>query len=372
MTSLANNSTVAAAVLDWFDQLQVPLPWRGSREPYRIWLSEIMLQQTRIAAVESYYERFLSRFPTIETLAAAPLDDVLKAWEGLGYYSRARNLHRFANCIVNEHHGQFPATAEALQQLPGIGRYTAAALASIAFNQRVAVLDGNVMRVLARLTDFAEDITQPRAQQQLWDVAESLLPAERPGDYNQALMDLGRLVCVPRRPHCESCPLQTHCLAFAHHTTNQRPVKKPKAPRQNVCAVAAVIRDQQDRLLLVQRPAQGLWGGLWALPGGLCETEESLAEALHRTLRATLQLEITVAEQMAVATQDLTHLRMTLRAFACQITAGLPEAVGVAAFAWVSTTELDRYSLGKADRAIVNALNQWQPRLFEELNSPAQ
>ena len=372
MISISTPSTIANALLDWFDQLQIQLPWRGSRDPYRIWLSEIMLQQTRIKAVEGYYKRFLERFPTIEALAAAPLDEVLKAWEGLGYYTRARNLHRFAQCIVNEHHSQFPVTAEALQSLPGIGRYTAAALASIAFNQRVAVLDGNVMRVLARLTDFAEDITPPRAQQQLWDVAESLLPAERPGDYNQALMDLGRLICVPRRPHCESCPWQTHCLAFAHHTTNQRPVKKPKAPRQNVRAVAAVIRDKQGRLLLVQRPAQGLWGGLWALPGGLCEADESLAEALHRTLRETLRLEITIAQEMAVATQDLTHLRMTLRAFACQITAGLPEAIGVAAFAWVPTVELDRYGLGKADRAIVNALNQWQPRLFEELNSPTQ
>ncbi len=361
---------LASELLNWFDQLQIQLLWRGSRDPYRIWLSEIMLQQTRIAAVEGYYTRFLERFPTIEDLAAAPLDAVLKSWEGLGYYTRARNLHRFAQSIVNDHQGQFPATAEALQQLPGIGRYTAGALASIAFDQRVAVLDGNVMRVLARLTDFAEDITQPRAQQQLWQVAEALLPPTRPGDYNQALMDLGRLVCVPRRPTCEACPLQSHCLALAHHTTTQRPVKKPKAPRKEVRAVAAVLRDDQARLLLVQRPLQGLLGGLWALPGGFCEPDEVLIDALHRTLRDTLQLEIAIAEQMAVATQDLTHLRMTLRAFACEITAGAPEAVGVAAFAWVSRSDLERYSLGKADRAILNALDQWQPRLFEETQEP--
>ena len=357
---------LSSALLDWFDQLQIQLPWRGSRDPYRIWLSEIMLQQTRIAAVEGYYTRFLAQFPTIEALAAAPLDEVLKWWEGLGYYTRARNLHRLANSIVNNYHGQFPTTAEALQQLPGIGRYTAAAIASIAFDQRIAVLDGNVMRVLARLTDFAEDITEPRAQKQLWQVAEALLPPTRPGDYNQALMDLGRLVCVPRRPACEACPLQAQCLAFAHHTTAQRPVKKPKALRKDVRAVAAVLRDDKERLLLVQRPPHGLLGGLWALPGGFCEPDETLADALHRTLRDSLTLEIAIAEQRAVATQDLTHLRMTVRAFACQITAGAPAAIGVAAFAWVASADLERYSLGKADQEIIKALDQWQPRLFEE------
>lgn len=357
---------LSSALLAWFDQLQIQLPWRGSRDPYRIWLSEIMLQQTRIAAVEGYYARFLERFPTIGALAAAPLDDVLKSWEGLGYYTRARNLHRFANSIVNEHQGQFPATAEALQQLPGIGRYTAAAIASIAFDQRVAVLDGNVMRVLTRVFDFAEDITESSAQKQLWYLAESLLPSERAGDYNQALMDLGRLVCVPRRPTCEACPLQSQCLACAHRTTAQRPVKKPKAPVKEVRAVAAVLHDDANRLLLVQRPPQGLLGGLWSLPGGFCEPDESLTEGLQRLLRENLRLEITVAEQLAVATQTLTHLRLTVRAFACQITAGAPKAIGVAAFAWVAMTELNQFSFGKADRELVNAIEQWQPRLFEE------
>lgn len=356
----------ASALLEWFDQLQIQLPWRGSRDPYRIWLSEIMLQQTRIAAVEGYYARFLERFPTIETLAAAPLDEVLKCWEGLGYYSRARNLHRLAIIVVNEHHGQFPATAEALQKLPGIGRYTAAAIASIAFHERVAVLDGNVMRVLARLFDLAEDITDARSQTQLWHIAESLLPTDRVGDYNQALMDLGRLVCVPRRPSCEACPLQSQCLAHAHQTTSMRPVKKPKAPVKDVRAVAAVLRNQEHRLLLVQRPPDGLLGGLWSLPGGFCEPDEKLTEGLQRLLRESLKLEITVAEQLAQATQTLTHLRMTVRAFACQITTGAPTANGVAAFAWASLTELDQFSFGKADREIVFSIEQWQPRLFEE------
>lgn len=358
---------LATKLLCWFDDLKVQLPWRGSRDPYRIWLSEIMLQQTRIAAVEAYYERFLNRFPTLETLAAASLDEVLKVWEGLGYYSRARNLHRFAQIVTKEHQGKIPNSAEALQQLPGIGRYTAAAIASIAFDERVAVLDGNVMRVLSRLMDFDEDITELRAQTKLWQRAESLLPKRRVGDYNQALMDLGRLICTPRNPNCKACPLQSHCLAFANGTTTQRPNKKAKPERKQVNVAVAVIRNSQGQLLLMQRPANGLLGGLWTLPGGFCEESESLTDALQRIVQKILNLKIRVREQMVSATQDLTHLRMIVRAFKCEIISGKPKANGVEVFAWVSDAELDDYSFGKADRAIVEALNQWQPRLFEEL-----
>lgn len=357
-----------AKLLAWYDAQAHALPWRGSRDPYQICLSEIMLQQTRIAAVEPYYARFLERFPTVQALAAAPLDEVLKAWEGLGYYARARNLHRLAQTLVNEQQGQFPATAEALQQLPGIGRYTAAAIASIAFNQRAAVLDGNVIRVLARLTDLSADVTQPATLEQLWQLAEALLPAERPGDYNQALMDLGRLVCTPRRPDCLTCPLAAHCLAYQHGTTAQRPVKKARAPLTHVRAAGAVLRDEGERVLLVQRPPKGLLGGLWTLPGGLCEPEESLPAGLQRHVRADLGLEIDVAGQMAVATQTLTHLQLTLRAFACEIRAGKPRALGVAAYNWVTLVEAQHFSLGKADREVLEKLACWQPRLFEEFD----
>lgn len=357
---------LSALLLDWYDRTATTLPWRGSRDPYRIWLSEIMLQQTRIAAVEPYYARFLERFPTVQALAAAPLGEVLKAWEGLGYYARARNLHRLAQTLVNEYQGQFPAQVEALQQLPGIGRYTAAALASIAFGERAAVLDGNVIRVLARLTDLAEDVTQPATQAKLWQWAEDLLPAERPGDYNQALMDLGRLVCTPRQPDCEHCPLSARCLARQHDTTAQRPVKKAKAPLPQVRAAGAVLRDEEGRVLLVQRPPKGLLGGLWTLPGGPCEPEETLPEGLRRHVQAELGVEIEVAGQMAVASQTLTHMHLTLRAFACELRAGKPRALGVAAYNWVTLTEATHFSLGKADREIIEALIHWQPRLFEE------
>lgn len=341
------------------------MPWRGSRDPYRIWLSEVMLQQTRVAAVESYYARFLKRFPTVEALADAPIDDVLKVWEGLGYYARARNLHRLAQQVVDEFAGQFPASAEAWLQLPGIGRYTAAAIASIAFDQIVAVLDGNVIRVLSRLIDLPDEVGQPHIEKQLWELAEQLLPTRRPGDYNQALMDLGRTVCTPRNPNCHHCPVQAFCLAFANNTQALRPVKKQKAPLPNVRAAAAVIRDAQGRVLLVQRPAEGLLGGLWSLPGGRCEADENHIECLHRSLKQTLGIEIQVREEMAATEQTLTHFRLRLRAFACELVAGTPS--GETRCVWVAPVELTNYSLGKADREIVGQLERWQPRLFEEL-----
>ena len=354
----------ASKLLEWFDQSATEMPWRGQRDPYRIWLSEVMLQQTRIAAADGYYRRFLERFPTVESLAEVSLNEVLKLWEGLGYYARARNLHRVAQLIVKEHQGQFHASAEALQTLPGIGRYTAAAIASIAFGEAVAVLDGNVVRVLTRLMDIPDEVSQPAVMNRLWAEASELLSAKRPGDYNQALMDLGRMICTPRRPACQHCPVREFCLAAANGTMDQRPVKKPKAPLPLVRAAAAVIRDQAGRLLLVQRPEEGLLGGLWMLPGGHCLPGESYAECLQRSLLETIGIEIRTGKEMAATTQTLAHFRLRLRAFACELVAETP--TGETRWAWVASTELSRYSLGKADRDIVERLEQWQPRLFEE------
>ncbi len=354
----------AAKLLAWYDESTTEMPWRGQRDPYRIWLSEVMLQQTRIAAAEGYYRRFLERFPTIESLAEATLDEVLKLWEGLGYYARARNLHRLAQVVVAEHGGQFPVSAEALQTLPGIGRYTAAAIASIAFGEAIAVLDGNVVRVLTRLIDLPEEISQPKVMEQLWALASKLLSSKRPGDYNQALMDLGRMICTPRRPDCERCPVREFCLAAERGTQELRPVKKPKAPLPEVRAAAAVIRNEAGCLLLVQRPEEGLLGGLWTLPGGRCEPEESYANCLQRTLAQTLGLQIRVGNEMAAVTQTLTHFRLRLRAFACELIAGTPS--GETCWAWAAPAEFSNYSLGKADREVVERLERWQPRLFEE------
>jgi A/G-specific adenine glycosylase len=358
------NAAFATALLDWYDREATMMAWRGGRDPYRIWLSEVMLQQTRVATVESYYTRFLERFPAVEALAAASIDEVLKAWEGLGYYARARAMHRVARLIVDEYEGRFPDSAETLQRLPGIGRYTAAAIASIAFGEPVAVLDGNVVRVLARLIDLPDEVGQPRVTERLWGLASALLAPARPGDYNQALMDLGRTVCAPRRPDCPRCPVREFCLAAARGTTEQRPVKKRREPLPLVRAAAAVIWDAAGRVLLVQRPAEGLLGGLWALPGGPLLPGETYADCLRRWMRQSLGVEIRVTCEMAATTQTLTHFRLRLRAFDCALTAGAPG--GALHWGWVSPMELESFSLGKADREIVGRIGEWQPRLFEE------
>jgi A/G-specific adenine glycosylase len=241
------------------------LPWQGTRDPYRVWLSEVMLQQTQVVTVLDYYARFLQRFPTVADLAAAPLDDVLALWSGLGYYSRARNLHRCAQAVVAEHGGAFPASSQALQQLPGIGRSTAAAIAAFCFGERVAILDGNVKRVLGRALGFDGDLALAREQERLWTLAQDLLPARDVDVYTQGLMDLGATVCSLRQPACDRCPLTDDCVARAQGEPTRYPVKTrrvKRGQREN----ALLWLTHRQRLWLVQRPAKGVWAGLWTLP----------------------------------------------------------------------------------------------------------
>lgn len=351
-------------LLAWYDEHAADLPWRESHDPYRVWLSEIMLQQTQVETVKPYFARFLSAFPTVEALAAAPLSDVLKLWEGLGYYSRARNLHQAAQAVVHDFGSKFPKTVEGLQQLPGIGRYTAGAIASIAFGESAPVLDGNVIRVFARLIDLADDVTQPAVKERLWKLAEERLPAKRPGDYNQALMELGRTVCKPRNPLCEDCPLQAHCLAFAHGTQAQRPVKRAKAATPHYDVTAGIIWNDKGQLLIAQRPLDGLLGGLWEFPGGKLEADETLSECLRRELREELAIEVEVGELFTVVQHAFTHFKITLHAFTCRYISGEPQTIGVRDWAWVTPDQLETYSFGKADREVIRALNERKNMLF--------
>ncbi len=241
------------------------LPWQGTRDAYRVWLSEVMLQQTQVATVLGYYGRFLERFPDVRTLAAAPLDDVLALWSGLGYYSRARHLHRCAQAVVAEHGGEFPRTAAALATLPGIGRSTAAAIAAFCFGERVAILDGNVKRVLSRLLGFADDLARAPAVEALWAEATALLPAHDLDIYTQGLMDLGATLCTQRRPACGHCPVAARCVARAEGAPERYPVKSRRLVRRQRANVLLWLR-QESRHWLVQRPARGVWAGLWSLP----------------------------------------------------------------------------------------------------------
>lgn len=352
------------ALLDWYDRQAADLPWRnksvtasGHPEPYYVWLSEIMLQQTQVDTVIPYFLRFLERYPRIQSLADAPLDSVLKSWEGLGYYSRARNLHKTAQIIANQHGGKFPSDVDTLLTLPGIGRYTAGAIASIGFGTVAPVLDGNVIRVFARLTDLADDVTQPAVQAKLWKLAETWVSRSRPGDYNQALMELGRTVCKPRAPLCKACPLQAHCKAYANNTQELRPVKRKKAPTPHYDVAAGIIRDNAGRILIAQRPPDGLLGGLWEFPGGKQEPDETLPQCLQRELREELAIEVEVGTLFVVVKHAFTHFKITLHAFECRYISGEPQKLGVHDWAWVTETQLEQYSFGKADREVIAALH---------------
>ncbi len=257
---------LAARVIAWQrDHGRHALPWQGSRDPYRVWLSEIMLQQTQVATVLDYYPRFLARFADVQALASAPLDDVLALWSGLGYYSRARHLHRCAQVVVAEHGGAFPRSAVALALLPGIGRSTAGAIAAFCFGERVAILDGNVKRVLTRALGFTGDLALAANERALWQQAESILPRHGIEPYTQGLMDLGATVCSTRRPRCEACPLRSLCVAHREGRTERYPVKTRRLQRTQRSNAMLWLADG-DRVWLVQRPARGVWAGLWTLP----------------------------------------------------------------------------------------------------------
>ena len=265
---------VASAMLDWYDVHARELPWRVGPmtraqgvlpDPYRVWLSEIMLQQTTVAAVKSYFERFTEIWPTVEALAAAPLEHVLREWAGLGYYARARNLHKCAGAIVAEHGGVFPADEEALRTLPGIGVYTAAAIAAIAFDRQATVMDGNVERVISRL--FAVEDSLPRAKKTLYDLAAGLTPEQRPGDYAQAVMDLGATVCTLRSPACGICTVMALCEGRKSGIAETLPRKAPKKPKPTRHGVAYVAVRADGAILLARRPEKGLLGGMMEVPG---------------------------------------------------------------------------------------------------------
>jgi len=259
--------TFSQSVLRWFDKHgRKHLPWQQNITPYRVWLSEIMLQQTQVATVIPYFERFTQTFPTVHSLAAAPIDEVLHLWTGLGYYARARNLHKCAQTVVEKFGGEFPDTVEALSELSGIGRSTAGAIVSIAYQKRAAILDGNVKRVLARYQAIDGWPGQSEALSQLWDIAERYTPKKRCNDYTQAMMDMGATLCTRTKPKCDQCPLRAGCLAYAQGEQSRYPGKKPKKALPEKAVQLLMLRNPQGEILLQQRPSQGIWGGLWSFP----------------------------------------------------------------------------------------------------------
>jgi A/G-specific adenine glycosylase len=338
------------SLLRWYDAHRRALPWRPANgaapDPYRVWLSEVMLQQTRVETVKPYFERWLERFPTLGSLAEAPLDEVLKAWEGLGYYSRARNLHRAAREVAERYGGRVPDEPEAFRALPGVGRYTAGAVMSIAFGREEPVVDGNVRRVFARLTDDPSPTDGA-----LWRLADTLVGGERPGDLNQALMELGATVCTPRSPRCTACPVREHCAAQAAGTQEQRPARKAARPLPHE-EVATAVLEHAGRLLLVRRPVDARLGGMWEFPGTVRRPRESVAAAAERGLREGLDLEARAGEEVGVVEHGFSHLRVTHHAVRCTLVGGEPRALAWDGWAWVTPAELESYALPVAQKKI--------------------
>jgi A/G-specific adenine glycosylase len=348
--SAADLRDLRERLLAWYRANRRDLPWRaadGQRpDPYRVWLSEVMLQQTRVETVLRYYDRWLERFPTLAALAAAPLDEVLKAWEGLGYYSRARNFHRAVATVVDRHGGAVPDDVAAFGALPGVGAYTRGAVMSIAFGRAEPLVDGNVRRVFARWMDAPDP-----PPDELWALAGRIVQGDAPGDLNQALMELGATVCTPRNPACGACPARPHCAAFRNGTQEERPARKKAKPLPHEDTAVAVV-ERDGRLLLVRRRADVRLGGLWAFPFVVRRPEETVAYAAERAAREGLGVTVRAGEPIASVDHTFTHVRATYHAVRCAWLAGEPSPLGYDAAAWVAPDDISRYALPIAQQKI--------------------
>jgi A/G-specific adenine glycosylase len=347
-------------LLAWYKENKRDLPWRKTRDPYRIWVSEIMLQQTRVETVIPYYERFLKRFPGVTALARAPLDRVLKAWENLGYYSRARHLHDAARIIVTRFGGKIPDTKEQLLQLPGIGAYTAGAVLSIAFEKPCAAVDGNVIRVIARLFGVEEPIEGKGVKDQIGAIAQRLVPADEPGHFVQALMDLGAGVCMPRGAECPICPLAVLCIARRKGIQEALPVKKKAAMVPQRAAVAAIIRNDAGKVLMVKRPQRGLLGGLWSFPGSALIEGDAPAARLRKAMRE-LGLKIAPGKELFRVDHGYSHFSITVSVFDGRLREAIPPPGGSVIFRWAGKRDFSRLALSRLEMKILKELQARKP-----------
>ena len=306
----------------WFKEYQREMPWRNTDDPYRIWVSEVMLQQTQVKKVVDYYERFIERFPSVRDLADAPLQDVLKVWEGLGYYARARNLHKAAQVIVNELDGEVPRDYATFRKLPGVGDYSAAAVQSIAFNEPYAAVDGNIKRVLARLFLMDAPINDAKSGKLFQQKADALLDTDVPGIYNQAVMELGAMVCRPQSPTCLVCPVSMFCEAF--HTARQDafPKRRESKPTPEHHLAVGVIYNSAGEVLITQRQLDGLLGGLWEFPGGKIAEGETAEVACVRNIAEVVNLSVKNIRYLTRVRHAFTHFKIVVDVFQCDYQAG--------------------------------------------------
>jgi A/G-specific adenine glycosylase len=346
----------APTLLDWFDKNKRDMPWRQTSDPYKIWISEIMLQQTQVNTVIPYYERFLDRFPDVEQLADASQQTVLKMWEGLGYYSRARNMHKAAQEVVADFSSVFPDSYDELLQLKGIGPYTAAAVSSIAFQRQQAVVDGNVIRVLSRYYGIKDDVRRSKVKSNIQIIADSLIPRDRPGDFNQAVMELGATICTPKNPVCDSCPLSIDCVAYKTAKTEIIPYKSPRKKIPHHHIGVGLIKDNNAKLLIALRPDDAMLGGLWEFPGGKKEKGENINKTVERELNEELGVTVAVGDKFMDLKHAYSHFKITLHAYWCTIESGTPRPKSSTKLKWVTLEEIDEYPFPKANKVLIEKL----------------
>ncbi|WP_051564241.1 A/G-specific adenine glycosylase [Desulfovermiculus halophilus] len=348
---------LSSRLLDWYARNQRDLPWRREPTPYRVWISEIMLQQTQASRVVPYFDHWMRVFPHVRAVADADQSGLLKVWEGLGYYTRAKNIQAAARIICAKHNEQLPSSLSALLSLPGIGPYTASAIASFAFHRNVPVVDANVQRVMARILNISQPIKFSPAQKAVHSAMKDLIPQGQSPSLNQAVMELGALVCLPRSPACSSCPITGFCRSLAADKVHARPVL-PSKRKSTAIEVAAGVLVDQERILIQKRPPQGLMANLWEFPGGKLQPGESPEQALIREFREELELDIRVEDKITLIKHSYTRFRVTLHVFWCTLARPGQEPVLHAATEarWTSASSLSSYPFPSADRRLIQML----------------
>ena len=342
-------------LLAWFDTHHRRLPWRDAATPYHVWVSEVMLQQTQVKTVIPYYERFLNRFPTLDALAQSDEQDVLKLWEGLGYYARIRNFHKASRIIMVSCQGEIPSDWESFRKLPGVGDYIASAVLSIAFDKGYAVVDGNVKRVLARLFQSDVSVNDSAAYKHYAKFSDTLLDRTSPGRFNQAMMEVGALICTPKHPRCESCPIESFCLCRQNGTVADYPkrLKKARTPEYHV---AAGVVYHNDNVLITRRKPDGLLGGLWEFPGGKVQDGESAQEACLREIREETGLEIRIESYLTRVKHAYTHFKIVMDVFRCGYVSGKITLNAATDYRWIRIEEIENYPFPKANHKFMGLL----------------
>jgi A/G-specific adenine glycosylase len=348
-------SSIARKLLRWYAAQKRSLPWRADPQPYAVWVAEIMAQQTRLGSMLPYYKRWMRRYPSIRTLARSEEQDVLALWEGLGYYGRARNLRRAAQVIMKEYGGRLPSTVEELRRLPGIGSYTAGAIASVAFGVDAAAVDGNAARVLARVFDVSERAASASAQRLFWRLAAEHLPPGRAADYNQALMDLGAKVCTPRQPKCAACPLRTECRAAALGIQEQRPVRSAGLATPQRYYAAGVVQ-QRGSVLVLQRPGAGLLAGMWEFPNSFLRNQRGAKAALRKEMKKGLGLAIPFEKRLGEFDHTYSHFSVRLQVFHHPLFGVRPKVHTLRKHRWLPIRHLGSLPMGRLDRRIADVL----------------